>query len=189
MIHLRELRSQDAYLMLKCLHDPDIQKSFRKRMSDYTLDDCITFIRNSHISNNLTTGISLHFAIVDTPGNEYLGTVSLKNLDLENSTAEYAILTRKEVHGRGIAFEATKRILEKAFYEFGLRRVYLCVYSNNSDALKLYEKCGFQFEGSFRKHFVIAGEYVDWLWYGILREEYLSQIETKQENNCDKKIN
>jgi diamine N-acetyltransferase len=118
------------------------------------------------------TGMNLHYAIIDQDDDVYLGTVSLKNIDIENGTAEYAIVVRREAQGHGVAHKATELILKKAFFEIGLRRVYLSVYSNNYSAIKLYEKCGFKFEGEFRNHFIIENEYVGWKWYGILKEEY-----------------
>ncbi len=82
---------------------------------------------------------------------------------------------RKELHGTGVSYEATDLLLDKAFTEFGFHRVYLSVYSNNEAAIKLYERCGFKYEGEFREHFLIDGKYINWKWYSILREEYLGE--------------
>ena len=41
-----------------------------------------------------------HFAIIDDQDDEYLGTISLKNIDLKNKNAEYAISTRKSKRNR-----------------------------------------------------------------------------------------
>ena len=172
MIELRELKDQDAPLMLEWMHDPEIQKGFKKKMLEASLVDALSFIRESKIASEIQTGLNMHFAIADKANDRYLGTVSLKNIDVENGTAEYAIVTRKEVHGTETASLATEMILKKAFLEMGLRRVYLSVYSNNLPAIRLYEKCGFVFEGEFRNHFIFNGEYVGWKWYGILKEEY-----------------
>ena len=38
---------------------------------------------------------------------EYLGTISLKNIDLKNKNAEYAISTRKKARGTGANQQAT----------------------------------------------------------------------------------
>lgn len=172
MIILRELREKDARLMIEWMHDPDIQKGFRKRMMNAGMGDAVGFIRKSKIPDVFRTGMSIHYAVADQNNDKYLGTVSLKNLDLENGTAEYAIIIRKEAWGTGIAFAATGLILEKAFSDMNLRRVYLSVYSNNPAAIKLYEKSGFKFEGEFREHFLLDGEYVGWKWYGILKDEH-----------------
>ncbi len=180
MIKLRELSENDAPLMLEWMHDPDIQKGFKKPMMKATMEDALAFIRKSKIPNQLATGDSVHFAVVNCDDNQYLGTVSLKNLDFENGNAEYAIIIRKNVQGLGIAHSATELILKKAFLEIGLNRVYLSVYSNNDSAIKLYERCGFVYEGEFREHFCIGGERVGWKWYGLLKEEYLNNCVERQ---------
>ena len=79
---------------------------------------------------------------------------------------------RRKAQGKGIAYEATRLILKKAFFEYGLHRVYLSVYSNNKAAIKLYERCGFILEGEFREHFLMDGNYLNWKWYGILSDEF-----------------
>lgn len=172
MIKLRALEPKDAPYMLEWMHDPDIQKGFKRNMLDASMDDVITFINEySNIPEKIISGMSLHYALVEE-SDEYLGTASLKNIDIMNGTAEYAITTRKIAQGGGKAYNATMMMLKKAFSDLGLRRVYLSVYSNNYSAINLYEKCGFIFEGEFRKHFVINGQYVDWKWYGILADEF-----------------
>lgn len=63
-------------------------------------------------------------------------------------------------------------LLNKAFNEYGLHRVYLTVFADNESAIHLYEKCGFIKEGQLRKHIYKDGKYVDWCLYGILAEEF-----------------
>ena len=170
-IVLRPLDVTDAGLMLEWMHDPEVQKGFKKNMLEASLEDALKFIKGAALPSIPTTGSSLHFAIANEE-DEYMGTISLKNLDMENGTAEYAITTRKKARGTGTAFLATGLLLKKAFEEYGLQRVYLSVYANNVGAIRLYEHCGFQFEGEFRRHFLIDGNPVNWKWYGILKEEF-----------------
>lgn len=175
MIRLRELKEKDAPLMLEWMHDIDVQKGFKKNMLDATLDDAERFCSNSKIPQNISDKVSLHFAIVNED-DEYLGTISLKDIDLYNKSAEYAITTRKKAQGKGVAFRATGLLLEKAFFEYGLHRVYLNVFADNKAAIKLYERSGFSFEGEFREHLKVGDTYVNWKWYGMLEEEFDKSI-------------
>lgn len=172
MIVLRELKEKDAPFMLEWMHDAEIQKCFKRRMADLTLDDVLGFIKKSAPVGIVSSGMDLHFAIADQEDDQYLGTVSLKNIDLENCNAEFAIAIRKAAQGKGVGHKATILILKKAFTEIGLQRVYLNVFANNVPAIKLYEKCGFIYEGEFRNHFLIDGNYVDLKWFGILNDEF-----------------
>ena len=171
MIALRELKEKDAEYMLEWMHDPDIQKGFKKDFLDATIDDAKSFIKKSKIPRQLISGKDLHYAIVNDD-DVYLGTISLKKLDLDNLSAEYAITTRKGAHGRGVGSRATKLILKKAFLELGLHRVYLNVYADNTDAIRLYKRCGFKYEGEFRDHIRRNNEFVNWKWFGMLDTEF-----------------
>jgi len=42
-------------------------------------------------------------------------------------------------------------------------------------AHSMYERIGFVYEGAFRKHLFLRGEYKTLKWYSILREEYLAK--------------
>ena len=172
MIVLRELKEKDAPLMLEWMHDADIQKCFKRRMADSSIADVLEFIKKAAPVGLVSSRMDLHFAIADKIDDQYLGTVSLKNIDLDNRNAEFAIAIRKAAQGKGVGHKATILILKKAFNEIGLQRVYLNVFANNVPAIKLYEKCGFIYEGEFRNHILIDGNYFDLKWYGILNDEF-----------------
>lgn len=169
---LRELQEKDVCGMLEWMHDPEIQKNFRINMAQKTQDDALAFIREAQTVPK--EGESVHFAITNEQG-EYLGTISLKNIDLTAQNAEYAICLRRDAQGKGIGAIATKELLYIAFEKYKLERVYLNVLSENINAIRLYEKCGFSYEGEFRKHVFLRGEYKTLKWYSILREEYIMQ--------------
>lgn len=171
MITLRELRESDAPYMLEWMHDPDIARCFQQDMTRITMSQAESFCRDARIPESLRDGMSLHYAIVDDVTDEYLGTVSLKSVDLTNSNAEFAISTRKKAWGKGVASAATRSMLHRAFNVLGLHRVYLNVLSDNERAIRLYEACGFQREGVFRDHLFLNGHYVDEVWYAIVNEE------------------
>ena len=82
---LRELKSEDAVGMLEWMHDKDIQKKFQFAAADRTMEDVLKFIRSA--SYVIEDGNSIHYAITND-GGEYLGTISLKNLDLSAKKAE-----------------------------------------------------------------------------------------------------
>lgn len=73
---------------------------------------------------------------------------------------------------RGYGYAAMCLGLDFAFGELNLRRVQLTVFANNSPAIALYEKLGFQREGVFREFLNRDGELCDMLLYGLLRCEW-----------------
>ena len=168
-MRLRKLQNKDAEGMLEWMNDPEIQKNFRFPMETREKEKVLHFISNA-VTEPLE-GKDIHYAIVDEQ-DEYMGTVSLKGADLTARNAEFAISLRKKAQGKGMGEAATKEILRLAFEEFGLERVYLNVLSENKRALSLYEKCGFAYEGEFKKHLFLGGEYKSLKWYAMLKEEY-----------------
>ncbi len=176
MVLLRELKEKDAPFMLEWMHDPETKKWFKKDMTGMSLEDVKCFISQSHIPDAINCGANLHFAIADSNTDEYLGTISLKNVDTNALNAEYAISTRKVAQGKGIAKIATELVLKRAFFDYGLHRVYLSVVSDNINAIHLYEECGFKYEGEFRDHIKRDEGFLDWKWYGILKDDFLKNI-------------
>ncbi|MCI8372233.1 MAG: GNAT family N-acetyltransferase [Lachnospiraceae bacterium] len=170
MVRLRKLQEKDAWGMLEWMQDADIMKGFRFQGKNKTIEDICAFIRDA--KREFDEKKSLHYAIVEEQ-DEYLGTISLKNIDYSSRNAEYAISLRKKSQGKGIAMCATHEILKKAFVELNLHRVYLNVFSDNLAAIRLYEKSGFVLEGQFREHISINNEFKSLKWYGILKDEWM----------------
>ncbi len=151
--------------MLEWMQDPEITRFFRFDASSVTLDSCLNFIRSADSQPD-----AAHFAIVDE-NDEYLGTISLKNIDTEKLCAEYAISTRKKAHGTGTAMQATKLILEYAFDTLGLERVYLNVLAENGRANAFYRKAGFSFVREETDAIELRGERKALNWYEIKVED------------------
>jgi RimJ/RimL family protein N-acetyltransferase len=103
-----------------------------------------------------------------------IGIVGLINLDYKNRNAECIIdIGEKNYWGKGYGLEGLKLLLNYAFYEMNLHRVFLRVYSFNERAIRLYTKIGFQEEGSSRQSLFRNGEWHDIIHMGILQNEYL----------------
>lgn len=164
---LRKLEPKDRYGMLEWMQDKDIMACFRMEKDTIDEEKVKNFIEDSFNEK------CRHYAIVDEH-DEYLGTISLKNIDSANSNAEYAVVLRKQAIGGGVARTATNELLDIAFNELKLQKVYLNVLSNNKRAINFYRKINFKLEGEFKDHVYIGGKYVDLSWYAINKEDYLN---------------
>lgn len=167
---LRQLKDEDYILMHKCMSDPNVNKYMNIDGGKMKPEDCLSFINKTRSDNN-----SKHFAIADE-NDRWIGTISLKNIEYKVKTAEYAIITSSEAHGKGYAYEATKEILRYAFETLKLNRVYLDVLVDNVRANKFYKKMGFVLEGTFRQAIEIKGNIYDLNWYSMLKTDYLKGI-------------
>ena len=133
-MYLRELRIEDAPLMLAWMHDESVVGKLRGNFASKTIDDCRAFIENSITDENI------HLAIASDT-DEYMGTVSLKNI--EDGSAEFAITVRKEAMSKGYSWFGMETIIDKAFNELNLESVYWCVSRENERAVRFYDKHNF----------------------------------------------
>lgn len=166
MISLRKLKIKDLKYMLEWMNDPNIINNFRFDKSKTTEENVKNFIENSQNDQ-----LNLHYAIVNE-FDEYLGTISLKKIDMTDFNAEYAIVLREKAIGKDIAKDATNALLNIAFNEIGLQKVYLNVLSDNIRAIKFYEKMLFKYEGEFKNHIFNNGKFMNIKWYSMLREDW-----------------
>lgn len=163
---LRSLRLDDAPAMIEWMHDPAIAKVFQANFQSMEIEDAERFIETSWSNSQ-----SLHLAIDDENGG-YLGTVSLKGIDLVNLSAEYAISMRHCAHGTGVAMKATNNILMIAFDHCCLHRVWLDVREDNQRAIRFYNKVGFEIEGRARDALRADDGYHDLLYYSMLSTQW-----------------
>lgn len=136
-MQLRKLRSADASLMMEWMHDADVVAHLGTNFAEKTLDDCSRFIALSQEDPQ-----NLHLAVVDD-SDEYMGTVSLKHMDFDAGTAEFAITVRASAMGRGFSRYGMQEILRIGTEELGLDAIYWCVSTDNRRAVRFYDKCGY----------------------------------------------
>lgn len=75
--------------------------------------------------------------------------------------------------GNGYIPEATSLLLDHAFGERRLNKVWAVAIEPNEASQRVLEKLGFEHEGTHRNETWYEGEFVDSLRYGILAEEWL----------------
>ena len=167
---LRPLMEKDAQYMCEWMKDPSIVCFFRFDASSVSEESCRKFIGSANNDENCR-----HYAIVNE-SDEYLGTISLKDIDYTKKQAEYAISTRSCAHGTGASTVATKEIFRIAFEELGLEKVYLNVLVGNLRANGFYRKIGFVFDKIEKNALNIKGVNKDLNWYFINKEEYLEKF-------------
>ena len=102
-----------------------------------------------------------------------VGLIGLLNIDNTNRKAEFYICIGEEgVKGCGIAKKASMLLLEYAFNDLCLNKVYLYTEQENISAQKLFEKLGFKKEGLIEKDLIYNERFVNRYMYGLLQEAY-----------------
>lgn len=161
---LRKLQKKDSEYMLEWMSDESVICNFQHDFKKETKETIESFIQNSFDEKNQ------HFTFTDSDDN-YLGTISLKNISKEHGNAEYAIVCRRSAQGTGATKKATEEIIKYGFETLKLHRIYLNVKNDNTRAINFYKKCGFKYEGSFEDVLKINNKYHTLDWFAIINSK------------------
>ncbi|WP_449621898.1 GNAT family N-acetyltransferase [Robertmurraya sp. Marseille-Q9965] len=173
MIYIRELTSTDIVSINKWRNNRDLINSLGTNFRYINIETDTEWFDN--YLNNRTN--SIRCAICREESSEIIGVVYLLNIDLINRSAEFAIMIGESNNqGRGIGTFATESMLNHAFMDMNLNRVYLSVLEENMRAIRLYEKVGFIIDGIIREAVYKNGEFKDLVLMSILKRDYINKL-------------
>jgi RimJ/RimL family protein N-acetyltransferase len=113
------------------------------------------------------------FGIEHTTSKKLIGISLLKDINMINRTAEFAVYIGDVTYrGKGLSKATTIATLSFAFHKLGLNRVWLRVLEDNLAAVKLYEGVGFTKEGVLRNSVFKNNHFHNEWIFGILKAEF-----------------
>ena len=113
----------------------------------------------------------VEFTIYDRSDSTPVGTAGLLKINYANGTAEFGIAIG-ERRGQGLGTEATRLVLDYAFYVLHLRNVMLKTLGWNRAGLKAYERAGFRRIGVRRRAVVSRGRPTDVVLMDAVPEDF-----------------
>jgi len=124
------------------------------------------FLRSNTDHNN-----AVFLGIVRRDNNEHIGNIKLSNFDWIARTTELGIMIGdSNSQGLGLARESCELVIEHAWQELNLEKVWLTVFATNKPAIALYEKLGFVLEGVQKRQVLVKGQMTDKLFYGKFKQ-------------------
>ncbi|MEO8085345.1 MAG: GNAT family protein [Bacteroidota bacterium] len=167
-VRLRALTLADSSITWKWRNQEDVRNEFSGHPFPVSLEmEKEWYEKNIHANfPNTAFGVEL------IATGELIGMTFIKNINMINRNAEFAILIDSAHSGKGYGTHACKATLEFIFLKLGLHRVYLKVKKSNVAAIKLYETCGFKTEGTLREDVFKQGQFSDQLIMAILVGEF-----------------
>ncbi|MBZ0279365.1 MAG: GNAT family N-acetyltransferase [Anaerolineae bacterium] len=114
------------------------------------------------------------FAMILKAENRLIGAVMIR-INHEHAHAEMGYWLGKPYWGQGYMTEAVRRVVQFGFDDLRLQRVYANHLGMNPASGRVMQKAGMRYEGTFPKHILKWGVFVDLVHYGITREDYESQ--------------
>ena len=110
--------------------------------------------------------------IIEVDGRR-VGDCGLHHIDTHSRSTSFGLsIFDPSDRGKGYGRDAVRVLVDYAFRLRNLRRVWLTVFADNEAAVNTYRKLGFVEEGRLRQHVWNDGAYRDWLYMGLLDEEW-----------------
>lgn len=141
-VALRHFTEQDIPALLRWGTDPELNRLLE---GDYpsSKDAYVDWLRQLKSDRHRQA-----FAIQLADG-RFIGDIELDHIAWRSGDAELRIrIGEPDCHGRGYGTEALRLLLEYAFENLNLRRIYLRVFQFNRRAIASYRKVGFKKEGA-----------------------------------------
>ena len=165
-IHLRLMEDTDIPTKVLWVNDEEIRGML---VSDY-ISIVGTKTWFSKVIND-STRKELMICLNDT--HETIGFTSIKNIDHYNSKAEISMLLgNKKYWGKGFAKEARSLLLDYAFSELNLNKIYTYNLESNEKIIGLNESLGFKIEGVLIDNIFFLGSFRNTVVMGILKSEW-----------------
>lgn len=138
-VTIRPICEHDTENIIKWRNNPSVRKFF----IDQNL--VTAEIHKRWLENYVYKKIVYQFIIHNGTEKRDVGSIFLRDVDLVNKTAEYGIfIGEDDQRGKGIAYLASKEILDFGFNELKLDKIMLRVLKENEVAIKSYERIGFK---------------------------------------------
>lgn len=178
-----ENEMKKIYLRLMTVEDTDMIIAWRN--SDAVRKNFIyqeLFTREGHLNwirTMVDTGRVVQMIICMVDSDKPVGSVYIRDIDLQHRKAEYGIFIGEEsARGKGIGTQAASMMLQYCFEELKLHRVFLRAFADNMQAIRSYEKAGFVREAYLHDDVCIDGKFRDIVLMAKLNpEEVERQVE------------
>lgn len=178
-IELRPLEERDTANIVRWRNADEVRRNLFTQ-SLLTEEQHLRYFRSV-----VASGRCRQYVIVlqDTPPAD-VGTVFLKNLDVERKQAEFGIFIGEPAgRGKKLSFLATEAVLRIAFRELGLERVYLSVVGDNIPALRTYLRVGFHEFDREENAFPRADGFTDIIHMDITKEQWEGAHDGKDQSH------
>ena len=166
-IYLRLLEKEDLPLRVKWVNNEEIRENL---MFEWPLSLAKT---ERWFQNQVFDNTKRNFSILEKKTNNVIGMTGLLDISLEHKKAQfYMTIGNKDYWGKRLPDQNIPMVLEYAFEELGLNKVYLYTINTNDRARHVYLRNNFKPEGVLKEHYFCVGKLQDLHVFSILRNEW-----------------
>jgi len=160
----------DAEALVEAINHPEVARTTLMIPYPYSINDANNFIAKSTDPESWEKNIRLFVFLKDS--GRLAGGIGLDDISRKFRSAEIGYWCSPSEWGKGITTEAALRVIQFAFEELDLNRIFGRCFSTNRSSARVQEKAGMKFEGVARAECIKDGEPVDMCHYAILRSEW-----------------
>lgn len=151
-IYLRPITANDAEQVLRWRNSDGVKQFYLYR-KDITPEEHQQWLREK-----VDRGLVYQFIIVVKASDTPIGSVYVQHIDRIHRSGEFGIfIGEPSALGRGFGTTAAELMVQFAFSELGLGKLYLRVLSDNIRAIKSYQSVGFSEECNMQEEVRIDG--------------------------------
>lgn len=171
-------------LILKPVEPEDLNFLMEQRwdaeLTDYIIHNPISSYNQQKwyekICKNGDVALSIFYKEKEGKQPILLGAVGLYDINWRHQRATWKTLRiPKQYQGKGLAYEASKMLIEYGFYTLNLNKITSDIFPDNEGIIKVLSKLGFKEEGRLNDHYFHQGQFKDVAIYSLLRKDYKKQ--------------
>jgi len=162
---IRSYERRDVSALFEYANNPRVSMHLRDAFPyPYTRRDAVRWVQAA-----LDQDVETHFAIATAA--ELIGGVGFQlQTDVHRKSAELGYWLGEPFWGRGIATLAVRAMVDYAFGQFDLVRLYAQVFQGNPASERVLQKAGFVHEGLLRRSVFKNDRLLDQNLYALVRE-------------------
>lgn len=158
-LRLRPFVADDADQLVKLAGTAEMAATAIAIPHPYTLTAAKNWIVG--LSHRYRTGSAVVFAISLLETKQLIGSIALREISRSNANAELDVWIGKPWQRQGYASEALQQVLDFAFNQLGLHRIYSYHFSEDQASAQFLARQGFALEGVLRQAVKKTATYQD----------------------------
>jgi RimJ/RimL family protein N-acetyltransferase len=164
---IRPLSLDDLDNIMTWVNDPEVVGRYAYFTKPFTREQ-----EAEWLEQKINSKTDFFYAVENAEG-IYLGNCGIEKIHWPAKHGRLSItIGNKKERGKGHGFRTVNLLLDRAFNEHGLHKIFLIVTIGNQRGVNLFKKCGFVEEGTLKDHYVIEGKFVDMYMMRILDEDF-----------------
>jgi RimJ/RimL family protein N-acetyltransferase len=161
-LRLEPLAVEHLPHVMTWVNDREVMQYFANRQTHITEEEEARYLQSLISSTN-----DKAYSVFD--GSEYVGQCSINAIYWPARNGRLFIVIRRDAQGHGYGPAAIRALLDLAWHQLNLHKLWLIVRRDNRDAQAMYLKLGFDFEGVLKDEYCVNDRYFDMVRMGIVR--------------------